>query len=70
MIRNHRYTGILMYGDDDFLYEGNALIHIAMRQKGIPHEFRMRNGEHNWAYWRVSLPEVLEFISRGFHRPW
>jgi enterochelin esterase-like enzyme len=57
-------------GDDDFLYEGNALIHIVMRQKGIPHEFRMRNGEHNWAYWRVSLPEVLEFISRGFHRPW
>jgi enterochelin esterase-like enzyme len=57
-------------GDDDFLYEGNALIHIAMRQKGIPHEFRMRDGEHNWAYWRVSLPEVLDFISRGFHRPW
>jgi enterochelin esterase-like enzyme len=57
-------------GDDDFLYEGNSLLHIAMRQKGIPHEFRIRDGEHNWAYWRGSLPEVLEFISRGFHRPW
>jgi len=57
-------------GDDDFLYEGNSLLHIAMRQKGIPHEFRIRDGEHNWAYWRESLPEVLEFISRGFHRPW
>jgi enterochelin esterase-like enzyme len=57
-------------GDDDTLYEGNSLLHIAMRKKGIPHEFRIRDGAHNWAYWRVSLPEVLEFISRGFHRPW
>ena len=31
-------------GDDDFLYEGNSLVHIAMRKKEIPHEFRIRNG--------------------------
>ncbi len=31
-------------GDDDFLYEGNSLIHIAMRKREIPHEFRVRNG--------------------------
>ena len=31
-------------GDDDFLFEGNSLIHIAMRKKEIPHEFRIRNG--------------------------
>jgi enterochelin esterase-like enzyme len=55
-------------GDDDFLYEGNSLLHIAMRKKEIPHEFRIRDGEHNWTYWRESLPEVLDFISDGFHR--
>jgi enterochelin esterase-like enzyme len=55
-------------GDDDFLYEGNALVHIAMRKKEIPHEFRIRNGAHNWTYWRESLPEVLEFVSMGFHQ--
>jgi enterochelin esterase-like enzyme len=55
-------------GDDDFLYEGNCLVHIAMRQKEIPHEFRIRDGAHNWTYWRASLPNVLEFISMGFHQ--
>jgi enterochelin esterase-like enzyme len=55
-------------GDDDFLYEGNSMLHIAMRKKDIPHEFRIRDGSHNWSYWRESLPEVLDFVSKGFHR--
>jgi enterochelin esterase-like enzyme len=55
-------------GDDDFLYEGNSLIHIAMRKKEVPHEYRVRDGAHNWTYWRESLPEVLSFISDHFHQ--
>jgi enterochelin esterase-like enzyme len=55
-------------GDDDFLYEGNSLAHIAMRKKEIPHEFRIRDGAHNWTYWRESLSRVLEFVSMGFHQ--
>ncbi len=55
-------------GDDDFLFEGNCLIHIAMRKKNIPHEFRTRDGEHNWDYWRTALPKVLEFVSEEFHQ--
>lgn len=55
-------------GDDDFLYEGNSLVHIAMRKKEIPHEYRVRNGAHNWTYWRESLPEVLAFVSAAFHQ--
>jgi enterochelin esterase-like enzyme len=55
-------------GDDDFLYEGNSLIHIAMRKKDIPHEFRIRDGAHNWTYWRDALPTVLEFVSDTFHQ--
>jgi len=55
-------------GDDDFLYEGNSLTHIAMTKKGIKHEYRVRNGAHNWTYWRESLPVVLEFISDAFHQ--
>jgi enterochelin esterase-like enzyme len=55
-------------GDDDFLYEGNSLAHIAMRKKEIPHEFRIRDGGHTWTYWRASLPEVLEFVSMSFHQ--
>lgn len=55
-------------GDDDFLYEGNSLVHIAMRKKEIPHEFRIRDGGHSWTYWRESLPAVLEFVSDAFHQ--
>jgi len=55
-------------GDDDFLYEGNSLVHIAMRKKEIPHEFRIRDGAHNWTYWRTALPEVLQFVSMSFRQ--
>lgn len=55
-------------GDDDFLYEGNSLVHIALRKREIPHEFRVRDGGHTWTYWRESLPVVLEFISQRFHQ--
>lgn len=55
-------------GDDDFLYEGNSLVHIAMKKKEIPHEYRVRDGAHNWTYWRQSLPEVLRFVTDAFHQ--
>ncbi len=55
-------------GDDDFLYEGNSLVHIAMKKRKIPHEYRIRDGAHSWTYWRESLPKVLEFVSQAFHQ--
>ena len=55
-------------GDDDFLFEGNSLVHIEMKKKEIAHEYRVRDGAHNWTYWRQSLPEVLEFVSQAFHQ--
>ena len=55
-------------GDDDFLYEGNSLVHIALKKKEVPHEYRVRDGRHSWTYWRESLPVVLSFVSDGFHQ--
>ncbi|MCG2462445.1 esterase family protein [Flavobacteriaceae bacterium F89] len=55
-------------GDDDFLYEGNSLVHIALRKKEVPHEYRVREGHHSWTYWRESLPKVLGFVSDAFHQ--
>ena len=55
-------------GDDDHLFEGNSLVHIEMKKKEIAHEYRVRDGGHNWTYWRESLPEVLEFVSQAFHQ--
>ena len=55
-------------GDNDFLYEGNSLVHIALKKRGVPHEYRVRDGAHNWTYWRSALPEVLSFVSDKFHQ--
>ncbi|MDR0743727.1 MAG: esterase family protein [Tannerella sp.] len=53
-------------GDDDFLYEGNARMHIAFKKNEIPHEYRVKDGAHTWTYWRMELPLVLEFVSKSF----
>ena len=55
-------------GDDDFLFEGNSLTHIALAKRKIPHEYRVRDGRHSWTYWRESLPVVLGFVSDAFHQ--
>jgi len=55
-------------GDKDFLIKGNMALHAALIDKKIPHEFRVREGVHNWSYWRTALPEVLKFVSVSFHQ--
>lgn len=68
---NDRKQAVRWYidcGDDDFLYEGNAMLHIEMRKNNIPHEYRVRDGGHTWTYWRSALPEVLGFVSQSFHQ--
>lgn len=53
-------------GDDDGLLDGNMQVHQIMRQKGIRHEFRVRDGGHSWTYWRTALPEVRSLSARLF----
>lgn len=55
-------------GDDDFLYKGNSALHVKMRDLDIPHEYRVRQGGHEWDYWRTGLYDGLKFISEKFHR--
>ena len=55
-------------GDDDHLTIGNSELHILMDQREIPHEYRVRDGAHNWTYWRTALPDALKFISESFTR--
>jgi enterochelin esterase-like enzyme len=55
-------------GDDDFLYEGNNLLHNALRKKEVPNEYRVHDGGHTWTYWRTYLLDGLKFIGQSFHR--
>ena len=53
-------------GDDDYLYKGNSILHIMMRDANIDHEYRVRDGGHNWEYWRSGLEDALSFINSNF----
>lgn len=55
-------------GDDDFLFRGNSNLHNLMRDLKIPHEYRVRDGGHNWKYWKEGLPAGLSFINKSFIR--
>lgn len=55
-------------GDDDHLSIRLADMRKVMDAQKITHEYRVRDGSHNWEYWRGSLPEVLKFVSKSFHR--
>lgn len=48
-------------GDDDGIIFTNLDFFIEMKREKVPVEFRVRNGKHNWAFWRESLPLILNF---------
>jgi enterochelin esterase-like enzyme len=53
-------------GDDDYLIEGSCALHVLMNKRRIAHEFRVRDGAHDWTYWRTALPDVLKFVGLSF----
>ncbi|MHB8054160.1 MAG: alpha/beta hydrolase [Candidatus Aminicenantales bacterium] len=55
-------------GDDDFLIEANMALHAVLLKRKIPHEFRVRDGAHNWSYWRTGITDGLAFIGQSFRR--
>ncbi|MEO5996290.1 MAG: alpha/beta hydrolase-fold protein [Chitinophagaceae bacterium] len=55
-------------GDDDFLTKGNCLLHMALSDKKVPHEYRVRDGAHTWTYWRTGITDALQFIGQSFHQ--
>ena len=55
-------------GDKDELSVDNCQLHIAFMRKGVPHEFRIRDGVHSWTYWRSGITDALHFIGQSFHQ--
>ena len=53
-------------GDDDPLSEGNSLLHTMLLKKNVPHEFRVRDGAHNWNYWHSGIVDALKYIGESF----
>lgn len=55
-------------GVDDFFMEDNRLLHAILLERGIPHDYYERPGQHSWAYWTRVLPYHLLFFSEAFRR--
>lgn len=53
-------------GDGDYLFRGNAQFELMLNEKKIKHEYRVRDGLHNWEYWQMVLPYALKFIAEGY----
>lgn len=64
------YKNLKIYidnGDDEqTLCRSNEELHILMNDKSFSHEFRVRDGGHEFTYWREALPAGLSFISDAF----
>ena len=48
-------------GDDDRIIDTNLDFFREMKREQVPVELRIRNGKHNWAFWREALPLILAF---------
>ena len=60
---------IIDCGADDFFYEVNCNLHEKLMNEGIPHDFYVRPGCHNWAYWSNSIKYQMLFFSNCFTTP-
>ncbi|WKZ60942.1 MAG: alpha/beta hydrolase-fold protein [Cyclobacteriaceae bacterium] len=65
-----KYKNLKLYidnGDDEYtLAKSNEELHILLRDRNFPHEFRIRNGGHEFSYWRAAMPNGFRFISDAF----
>ena len=55
-------------GDDDFTLKANLEFVLALNEKGIANQVRIRDGSHNWEYWNSALYIALPFISNCFRK--
>ncbi|HKV05118.1 MAG TPA: alpha/beta hydrolase-fold protein [Candidatus Acidoferrales bacterium] len=66
-----RPAGLQIYFDcgteDDFGFNvGAQAFHDLLVSRGIPHEFHLYPGAHDWSYFAQHFPASLEFHSRAF----
>lgn len=71
LARTARLAGMKIYFDcgeqDDYGFErGARALDRILTARGIPHEFHLYPGGHNWSYFAAHLPGLLEFESHAF----
>ena len=59
-------TMMIDCGIDDFYYEPNKLFHEKLLRLKLPHDYVIRPGKHDWAYWKNAVQYHLLFFSNYF----
>lgn len=71
LVENYKKTTLKIIfdcGNKDIFIAGNRRLHQKMVLLKIPHEYIEKAGEHNWDYWRNSIPSHLLFFQRFFNQ--
>jgi S-formylglutathione hydrolase FrmB len=55
-------------GTEDMVLPMNRAMHEKMLRLKIPHDYTERPGQHNWAYWNVSIDYQLLFFRNHFNK--
>ena len=53
-------------GTDDFFLDANQNMHRKLLALGVPHEYTVRPGSHDWAYWANAIKYQLLFFETFF----
>ena len=53
-------------GMEDFFYKVNCDMHEKLKKEGIPHEFYVRPGAHNWPYWMNAVKYQFLYFCNNF----
>ncbi|MDR0763458.1 MAG: esterase family protein [Bacteroidales bacterium] len=53
--------------DEEQLLVSNDKLHVLMRDIGLYHEYRVRDGAHTSSYWANAMQEALPYISACFN---
>ena len=70
LIENYTTTPVKIIfdcGNKDIFIRSNRGLHQKMLELNIPHTYIERPGEHNWDYWRNSLPFQLLYFRKFFN---
>ena len=62
---------LLTVGDDDYfkLYKGAFATFLALKERKLPHELRVTDGNHSWKLWARELGTAFQFIEQSFQAP-
>ncbi|MDR2361373.1 MAG: esterase family protein [Prevotellaceae bacterium] len=67
-IKDGELAIIVDCGLDDFFLDVNISLHLLLKSNHISHDFILRPGKHNTAYWNNSIDYQILFFNKYFSR--